>query len=594
MDKGTFDYNGNSITIHGYDRPFTAYIMRKECAEYVISKNKNSTFSVDAILEQLKKNVRILEQLEETDTRTLQCVDEVNPITDKDNRIGKVLSFDEYGDPVCKVEVEDVENIKTYRDEASASATKASGHADSASASADSALTTKGEIETLVGGFNTTVENAQKTVLEAIDFHYSDIILELDKYADATEESLEDIKKQSQELLDNAVEITDPDRFMRDIQMFKANSGALHFNGGNAQCSGLANKPIPNINTIAFRWKCDAITFENIPVGKRVIGYVGSWYHLARISGYLQFYVKYVDGPQYINLTESNIITLLTDGNWHNVAIISTGTTFDFAIDGKILKSVARSKTTGFAIPTSNFIVSYSTTNIGSIADVFIFNFDITSADAPYTLADYQQGKPIPPKALNGFTAPMESFTREAGRTASATYTNGVIDYTGSTTETSVITSVRTPFIAKAGDKIRIVNTPATLGGSAVVFNLFFRDDSNNEAISAGIGTTSQAVSLLNANDVIIELTRDITKLAFICEPQSKGSIQDVSASCNIQVEKVGTILALEDYAIENGNSKIVFDYSGNNNDATITGDVKGDNDNRVAKLVEFIKSQQG
>jgi hypothetical protein len=35
----------------------------------------------------------------------------------------------------------------------------------------------------------------------------------------------------------------------------------------------------------------------------------------------------------------------------------------------------------------------------------------------------------------------------------------------------------------------------------------------------------------------------------------------------------------------------MVFDYSGNNNDATVSGSVVGDNDNRIAKLIDFIKS---
>ena len=409
-----------------------------------------------------------------------------------------------------------------------------------------------------------------------------------EQIAIATKEAKEEIDNWS----DQSQRLADTESNIASLQMFKANTGALHFNGGNAQCSGLANKQIPNVNTIAFRWKCDADTFANMPNNQRIIGRQLLHYTLYKSGSNLQFTIMYDDNTQqHIAINEINILELLTDGNWHNVAIISTGTTFDFAVDGNVLKSVARNKNNSFIVPTGNFIISASTTNVGQIADVFHFNFDVTSADALYTIEDYQQGKPIPPKALNGFTAPMTSFFKEAGTTASATYSNGVIDYTGTTTATSVITRVRTPFVAKAGDKIRIVNTSATLGGNGKVFNLFFRDDSNNEGISTGIGTSSKAVNLLNANDVIVELTRDITKLAFVCETASSGSIQDVSASCDIQVEKVGTILALENYTIANGTSQIVFDYSGNNNDATITGNVKGDNDNRVQKLINFITS---
>lgn len=396
---------------------------------------------------------------------------------------------------------------------------------------------------------------------------------------EATKKAKEEIDSwtdQSSRIAKNESNIT-------DLQLFKANTGALHFNGGNAQCSGLANKPIPNINTIVFRWKCDAITFANIPVGQRVIGYVGSWYHLARIGGGLQFYVKYVDGPQYIGLTESNIITLLTDGNWHNVAIINTGTTFDFAIDGKILKSVARSKTTNFAIPTSNFIVSYSTTNIGSIADVFIFNFDITADNAPYTLADYQNGKPIPPTLLRGSVIPdwdnpiyssmlSGNFERD-GENIDATISNG-----GSTTP-----EIRFNFSGKKGDVVRVKSniTFSAINGSIENATVSLRNSSN--------GLASNALVILSETEGTLIATEDFTRLRL--QVVTLKTQDEISLTGTLSIEANGTLLALEDYTITNGNSKIVFDYSGNNNDATITGNVNGDNDNRVQKLIDFIKS---
>lgn len=614
MDKGTFDYDGKSITIDGYDKPFTAYIMRKECAEYVISKNANGTFSVDVILDQLQKNVRILEQLEETDTRTLQCVDAVKPITDKDRRKGKVLSFDDAGNPVCEVEVDDVEKIKAYRDDALASKTSASQSAYSASESERSASTTLLNIQGLVDGFDTAVgkkqtevidaiDSKQTTVIGAIDSHFSEKLyekeIEFDEYTDSTIGEIEDIKnqaqasadnaqasaKQSQALVDNALEIVDPEGFRQDtsanitdLQLFKANTGALHFNGsGNAQCPKLLRG---QQFSFAVRIKANK---NDVLIGKQVnILDTGVFYFYIHSS--VQRLSVYATGNSLKSVTtEQN--DRIFDGNWHSLFVTYDGTTLTLLDEFGVLL------TADYSIQEQTIDTKIGTNFVGEMSNVCLFNFDMSSADAPYTIADYQQGKPIPPKALNGFTAQMESFIREAGTTASATYTNGVIEYTGSTTATSVITRVRTPFVAKAGDKIRVVNTSAVLGGSAKVFNLFFRDDSNNEGISASIGTTSKAVSLLNENDVIVELTRDITKLAFVCEPQSSGSIQDVSASCSIEVEKVGTLLALEDYTITNGTTKMVFDYSGNNNDATITGDVKGDNDNRVQKLIDFIKS---
>ncbi|MBP3359071.1 MAG: hypothetical protein J6K91_09185, partial [Opitutales bacterium] len=145
----------------------------------------------------------------------------------------------------------------------------------------------------------------------------------------------------------------------------KANKGALHFYGGNIQCSGLANKPIPNVNSIAFRWKCDNNTYSKIEKNQRVFGYSASaglsWYHLAKVSGgALQWYVKYEDNSQqYVSVTTATWESLI-DGKWHNVEFISTGTAFEIWVDGVLKQSVARNNTANFATPASNFVVSYA------------------------------------------------------------------------------------------------------------------------------------------------------------------------------------------------------------------------------------------
>jgi hypothetical protein len=238
----------------------------------------------------------------------------------------------------------------------------------------------------------------------------------------------------------------------------KANSGALHFYGGFIQCSGLKDKPIPNVNSIAFRWKIDNNTYNKIATSQRVFGYSASaglsWYHLAKVAGgALQWYVKYEDNSmQYVPVTTATWGSLI-DGNWHNVEFISTGTAFEIWVDGVLKQSVARNNTANFATPESNFVVSYTTSNIGEVADFCFFNFDMSATGAPYTIEDYRNGRAIPPSILDG----------------------------------------------------------------------------------------------------------------------------------------TQTILALENYTFTNGASKMVFDYSGNNNDATVSGSVVGDNDNRIARLIDFI-----
>jgi hypothetical protein len=64
-----------------------------------------------------------------------------------------------------------------------------------------------------------------------------------------------------------------------------------------------------------------------------------------------------------------------------------------------------------------------------------------------------------------------------------------------------------------------------------------------------------------------------------------------IPAQCLDSSSEQRALLALENYTITNGTTKQIFDYSGNAKDATCSGVVKGDNDNRVQRLVDFIKA---
>lgn len=239
-----------------------------------------------------------------------------------------------------------------------------------------------------------------------------------------------------------------------DLQLFKANTGALHFNGGTlvVGASGTTDS-MPS----TFSW-CRTLNitqqqWSNIANSRHFDTNSSSsakGLSVFKTSNRLGF--KYGDGTFasgniLLSVDETNVII---DGKTHTLIIVGANERLRIYVDNILLRDVSVVGAT--AIPSTSYRYQIDRFT-GQYSRICNFNFDITSADAPYTIADYQQGKPIPPSALED------------------------------------------------------------------------------------------------------------------------------------------TILALEDYIIINGNSKIVFDYSGNNNDATITGNVKGDNDNRVQKLINFIKS---
>ena len=71
-------------------------------------------------------------------------------------------------------------------------------------------------------------------------------------------------------------------------------------------------------------------------------------------------------------------------------------------------------KMTGYRLNAMNY--SSSTIDI-TMKDFAIFNFDMSAADAPYSIADYSAGKPVPPSALAQTAVILENYTFTVGST---------------------------------------------------------------------------------------------------------------------------------------------------------------------------------
>ena len=264
------------------------------------------------------------------------------------------------------------------------------------------------------------------------------------------------------------------------LQLFKSNSGMLHFNNGRAT-TGNFTLTLPF--TMMMRVKFDK---DSSPSG--VLGLFGTGKNIAH-SIATPFSLSFNFGTKIFQMFCSGYVESVSrsigynvsfdwDNNVHTLVWVvrkvdATDFDCDLYIDGllqaKSRNSFDNKAYLAFDSPNDSIVglnkdgALYSHVSNPypcDYNDIYLLNFDASAEDAPYTLADYQQGKPIPAKCLDS----------SSGQRA---------------------------------------------------------------------------------------------------------------------------LLALENYTITNGTTKQIFDYSGNAKDATCsgTGTIKGDNDNKVQRLVDFIKA---
>lgn len=447
-----------------------------------------------------------------------------------------------------------------------------------------------------------------------------------DQIVIATKKAKEEIDNWSDQLQ----RLADTESNIASLQMFKANTGALHFTSGSyAMCS--QNVGLPKVfslcRTFAFTeadWNAikglssGYFDYNYFNVTIEGTGYNG--YALRNNGGDLVFYVSY-NSVIAISMVISNaIIKTYLDGKEHRLCVCSNGSNVKLYIDGVLLKSA-----TGNLQDVATGRSAFTYRPIGKYMDIYHFNFDISLADALYTLTDYQQGKPIPPNITQGIGFAIADNFGAGGWTDGATssgnwYKGNYVKYIANHTIDNIDTEAG---ITEAVDLSTSQTVGATLAdvclynksfsfknhagkrvrikGSYKVRPLIDLGSNNAPVVSIGVARNAWGGYVqLNAlpynqwstivfDDYIDVPTTDAVYFGIGAKYDS--TTQPVVAIADINIKVVETILALEDYTIANGTSQIVFDYSGNNNDATITGNVKGDNDNRVQKLIDFIKS---
>lgn len=111
-------------------------------------------------------------------------------------------------------------------------------------------------------------------------------------------------------------------------------------------------------------------------------------------------YFKYVDQDSSKSISSTLIDFPCTDDELHTLVVAYTGSEFKIYIDGILKNTFATTATSYNVTPIIYRMGDYYTER--NLKNIYVFNFDITDASAPYTLTDYLNGNVIPTNLLGG------------------------------------------------------------------------------------------------------------------------------------------------------------------------------------------------
>jgi len=418
----------------------------------------------------------------------------------------------------------------------------------------------------------------------------------------------------AQQAAAQAVEITDPEGWRTDtramiarLALTKSDSGTLYFSGGSASAT-------PNLafDTLSVLFKTD---FDfSVPRTTNVLYpfYIGTTtqgkYILVQFGADNRLQINTGDGV-FGSFSRSDIAALVGDG------LNALAFVFKKLADGNAQVSlfvngvsVPNRSTITAEYPTlpSNILLNRTQSSVsdGTVgySDFRIFNFDVSATDAPYSLADYQAGKRLPPFLSGGVYVKSNpdvqaQTTPTAGNLAQTTQGTLAKSDNG---YTLTLTSASTrrfwfKFDKKypAGTWFRVRRGALTWDGMETTGGRISQAELN-----VGTSTTSPytvAVSNLptsKAVDIVFQTPIEANMVGFIVWNGSDVPTATISIPY-FEFEVLGAITALENYTIaRNVTTKLIKDASGNGNDATVSGNVAGDMDSGIAAFVDELKTQ--
>lgn len=230
----------------------------------------------------------------------------------------------------------------------------------------------------------------------------------------------------AQQAAAQAVEITDPEGWRTDtramiahLALAKSDSGTLYFSGGLASAT-------PNLafDTLSVLFKTDfdfatpttALTFTPFRLGVTTEGEFFSVRYGTATYGSLGVYKE---ATTIGTFARSKITAAMhTDGKFNAFAFVFKKLTDGNAKVSLFVNgtSISNAATATAKYPTLNNFIQLnqwaSTHLTGTLrySDFRVLNFDVSATDAPYSLADYQAGKRLPP-SLTGVQLALGNYT---------------------------------------------------------------------------------------------------------------------------------------------------------------------------------------
>ncbi len=285
----------------------------------------------------------------------------------------------------------------------------------------------------------------------------------------------------------------------------------------------------------------------------------------------------------------------------------STPVNFDIYVDGaKVATTPYKGLTLDSLSGTVNYAVNTSNQNDSSqpasanpmrLRNLCIFNFDVSAEGSPYSIADYEAGRLIPPSLIgNQFTGMYGGGWSVSGDTA-----------TCSGTSTLSYPRVTGGVIPSGFNFTFTIDIELSFSGTPSFEVYTDCQKAHAEIYDYSTQLTTQKDSApgggFYGNASLGITASGHYKIKFDCESSlgNKGRMQLVIGALSS-----GTIilsntyytrcnLALENYTIaRNATTTLVKDASGNSNDATVqgSGTVAGDNDQSIKVFVDEIKTQ--
>lgn len=435
---------------------WAAYVSRKEDASTLLQLVEGFVVNAQNIVEQFKKTNRVIEALQEDFKTSIRAPDYIGGILpNAAGRKGRFLSFDESGNPNCDIGTDEFNDASTSTHMAMAAAQKAAQGAqesfEKAAEAQEAAEISKSGAQAAQSEASQYAQNAQTSAAQAsVSAEAAESAkTQSQGYAEEAETIVSDGLEAVQAARDSALQdievYTDPDGRISNLDKTTAKRGELWFNGGSISVL------VPEWGTTPF-----SFAFFYKKIAPWVVGYVfdkspgpggsanGLTIFPASGATIMRFMLRTGVNTGYGTSIDVPISAVPTDGKWHSVVwtIPSVDVeTWRVFVDGiQTTKTVTKGTFSGDFLNSNPLKINpYSEYNDISMAQILVAKFDMSAADAVYSVADYANGIEPSPKAYQdgGIALKLADYTIR--RNAS---TQLVKDFSGNANDGTITGSV--------------------------------------------------------------------------------------------------------------------------------------------------------